>query len=676
MNGSSSLRAALVVLLLAAACSAPPPRSVAPPRLPEASKADGAEVDQRALLLLMVDRQQYEPVTLEAMLDASPTVRKALAAALGRIGDPRGRTLLQGLLVDSEVEVRREAAFMLGVLGAKEAERSLIVASVDDDPEVGQLAVEALGKLEAPLGEVRRALGALDPADARRRLAPSLFRFPGVETIEAARDLLAVADPELRSGAAYALSRVTPPEGRALLRRLVADPDAQIRAWAARGLGESGELVDLARLKPLLVPSDPSPTIQALFAGARLLGRVDALPPLDWGDAIARLTGSSNPGIRGAAIQVAGTFLPHPGLEETLRGALASGDLRSRELALQALTAGGVPDLAALAAEAAASPERILRAAAAGAAGVAGDLDLLDRLRRDREAQVRAAAVSAAVAAGDRAPAFAALDDPDPVVRATALDLLGDEPALGADRIAERIDAARADGAQNDVRLTGIRLLVVRAQADGARERTQVLEALERLAGDRDYLVRRAAADGLAELGVSRPAIGAATESRDLAAYREILLRTERPRRVVFETERGRLDVELACPQAPLTCLSFLQLAEQGYFDGIAFHRVVPDFVVQGGDPRGDGWGGPGYAIRDEINRLRYRRGAIGMALSGPDTGGSQFFFTLSPQWRLDGGYTVFGRVVGGDAVLDRIVQGDRMIRVREAGPGGTGGLR
>jgi cyclophilin family peptidyl-prolyl cis-trans isomerase len=124
--------------------------------------------------------------------------------------------------------------------------------------------------------------------------------------------------------------------------------------------------------------------------------------------------------------------------------------------------------------------------------------------------------------------------------------------------------------------------------------------------------------------------------------------------------------MRLDCPQAPLTCLSFLQLAAQGYFDGLAFHRVVPDFVVQTGDPRGDGWGGPGFALRDEINRLRFVRGAVGMALSGPDTGGSQFFVTLSPQPHLDGGYTVFGQVVGDLAVLAEIRQGDEVLTVKE----------
>ena len=109
---------------------------------------------------------------------------------------------------------------------------------------------------------------------------------------------------------------------------------------------------------------------------------------------------------------------------------------------------------------------------------------------------------------------------------------------------------------------------------------------------------------------------------------------------------------------------NFLRLVDRRFFDGSRWHRVVPNFVIQDGDPRGDGNGGPGWVIRDEIDRRRYDRGAVGMALSGPDTGGSQFFVTHSPQPHLDGGYTVFGQVVQGTDVLDQIVQGDRIRRI------------
>jgi len=116
---------------------------------------------------------------------------------------------------------------------------------------------------------------------------------------------------------------------------------------------------------------------------------------------------------------------------------------------------------------------------------------------------------------------------------------------------------------------------------------------------------------------------------------------------------------------APLTSDNFITLARRGYFDGLTFHRVVPDFVVQGGDPRGDGEGGPGYTIRDELNQEPYLRGTVGMALAWRDTGGSQFFITHGPQPHLDARYTVFGRVVAGLEVVDAITQWDVVRRIR-----------
>ncbi len=130
---------------------------------------------------------------------------------------------------------------------------------------------------------------------------------------------------------------------------------------------------------------------------------------------------------------------------------------------------------------------------------------------------------------------------------------------------------------------------------------------------------------------------------------------------VTIETDRGTLVVELLPLEAPLTVAAFLSLLDRRYFDGSRWHRVVPNFVVQDGDPRGDGWGGPGFVLRDEVNPTRYETGTMGMALSGPDTGGSQFFLTQSSQPHLDGTYTVFGRVTSGFDVLGAIAQGDRI---------------
>jgi cyclophilin family peptidyl-prolyl cis-trans isomerase len=132
-----------------------------------------------------------------------------------------------------------------------------------------------------------------------------------------------------------------------------------------------------------------------------------------------------------------------------------------------------------------------------------------------------------------------------------------------------------------------------------------------------------------------------------------------------IDTDRGTIQIEFAVLDAPLTVDNFITLARKGFFDGVAIHRVVPDFVVQAGDPRGDGEGGPGYAIRDELNERPYLRGTLGMALDWADTGGSQFFIAASPQPHLDGKYTAFGRVISGMEIVDQIQQWDVIRRVR-----------
>ena len=125
------------------------------------------------------------------------------------------------------------------------------------------------------------------------------------------------------------------------------------------------------------------------------------------------------------------------------------------------------------------------------------------------------------------------------------------------------------------------------------------------------------------------------------------------------------IQIELAVLDAPRAVANFISLARRHFLGATPFHRVVPDFVVQDGDPRGDGEGGPGYTIRDEINERPYLRGTVGMALDWEDTGGSQFFITHSPQPHLDGRYTVFGRVIAGMEVVDRLQQWDQIRTVR-----------
>jgi peptidyl-prolyl cis-trans isomerase B (cyclophilin B) len=135
---------------------------------------------------------------------------------------------------------------------------------------------------------------------------------------------------------------------------------------------------------------------------------------------------------------------------------------------------------------------------------------------------------------------------------------------------------------------------------------------------------------------------------------------------VTIETTRGTIELEFYPQHAPKTVNNFVFLAKEGFYDGVTFHRVIRNFMIQGGDPTGTGSGGPGYRFEDEFkgNPLVHERGVMSMANAGPNTNGSQFFITHLPQPHLNGKHTVFGKVVKGLEVVDAIQQGDRMERV------------
>lgn len=138
-------------------------------------------------------------------------------------------------------------------------------------------------------------------------------------------------------------------------------------------------------------------------------------------------------------------------------------------------------------------------------------------------------------------------------------------------------------------------------------------------------------------------------------------IKTDRTYSVTMKTGKGDIVLELYPEHAPVTVNNFLFLARDGFYDGVTFHRVISDFMIQGGDPTGTGAGGPGYKFEDELtdNPLRHITGALSMANAGPATNGSQFFITHRPQPHLDGRHTVFGKVTEGQNVVDAIRQGD-----------------
>ncbi len=144
----------------------------------------------------------------------------------------------------------------------------------------------------------------------------------------------------------------------------------------------------------------------------------------------------------------------------------------------------------------------------------------------------------------------------------------------------------------------------------------------------------------------------------------EMVIDTKKKYTATMITQRGDLVLELFTADAPKTVNNFVFLAREGFYDDITFHRVIPGFVVQGGDPTGTGSGGPGYRFADEFSKKKHSTGSLSMANAGPNTNGSQFFICYEPQPHLDGHHSVFGQLTSGMDIMHQIKQGDKLIKV------------
>ena len=282
-----------------------------------------------------------------------------------------------------------------------------------------------------------------------------------------------------------------------------------------------------------------------------------------------------------------------------------------------------------------------------------------------------------------------ALLNKDVFIRATAAELLGELPA--SEENTEALQTAFEKSLQTDKHDNDAQLAIMDALFKLDKKATFAI--LRGSLQNPDYLARKKALDLLKDKDAwkvipdseMKSLVESAATGKNTvrpydpksgtklgqvlnsdADYHRAAARQNGSVRAILTTQKGTFTIDLLPEDAPLTVDNFIKLARSKYFDGLEVHRVVPNFVMQDGDPRGDGNGGPGWSIRCEMNMVPYERGAVGMALSGKDTGGSQWFVTHSPQPHLDGGYTVFGRVnETGMKVVDNIVRGDKIMSVR-----------
>jgi cyclophilin family peptidyl-prolyl cis-trans isomerase/HEAT repeat protein len=275
------------------------------------------------------------------------------------------------------------------------------------------------------------------------------------------------------------------------------------------------------------------------------------------------------------------------------------------------------------------------------------------------------------------------LKNSDVFIRATAAELIADLPP-SAENI-EALNRAFDYSLTNDKEYNDAQLSILDALQKQGAPRGALLLALK----ESDYLVRQKAMQIIKTNNLTKDDAAlkiqyeeAEKKLKTLQPFNDssrsklgVILNTNadytravsrKNARAILTTDKGTFTIEFLPEDAPLTVDNFIKLAKANYFNGLMIHRVVPNFVMQDGDPRGDGNGGPGWQIRCELNMQDYERGAVGMALSGKDTGGSQWFVTHSPQPHLDGGYTVFGKVNETDMkVVDNLVRGDKILSVK-----------
>lgn len=665
--------------------------AVAPVQLLTAQ--DPALVEALAPILMTEDRRDLNPAILAPALEHPEVrVRRAAVLALGRIGVPDGVMFLIPRLQDLEPTLLADVFFAMGILRDQRAVGPIMARlnSADSlDAAALQEAAIALARIGGPaaIAAINEVIGGgggqLSRARREGMLLPAMlesWRLGPDAPVSALLRYIEDQDTDRRWRAIFTLGRIQAPSAADRVLQAARDRVALIRETALKNL--TRRYADSTGLDHATVINELRRAINDQEAGVRInaLGALATFKDSASVDRVAPLLNDPDHNVRVAA---AGALAAGGGSEAVT--ALASVfTMRGNNWALEraALDALAQTDTAVFNQHLA--PWLVADDPLSRMVG----LQLLARTRpgsdesfrrgmSDRDPRVRAAALGAWANAGPThretaaEAARSALRDSDPLVRRAAISALAPANNPGD------IDLMAAAWGQADV---DSREAIIIALGTLAREQPELIATLasptRRVLLDRpaDASLRALAARVFPALGARWAPIYPVETGRTLEDYRGIVrtfvLAQDNPRLIIDVEGRGNITIELFPREAPLTVANFLQLVGRGYFDGNRWHRVVPNFVVQDGDRTGLGNGGPGWAIRDEINRRQYDIPMLGMALSGPNSGGSQWFINLSPQPHLNGQYTIFGRVTGTYGPLKRVLQGDLIRTIRLAGQG------
>ena len=671
-----------------------------------------AQIRARAALAVgRIGDERSIPALADLLDKDSDTVREMAAFAVGEIESAKGADIILKTLENEKnsAAVRARSLEAAGKIGA-----AIATADKKKSDELGEAILEAI--------EFERSQAKPDKQLILLGLTAILRTRPAKGDFIASK-FLTSPDAQIRADAANTLARLRAKSyNEALRAMLLADDDAAARANAARVLGIAEDKTALTLLiKSAAEDGDSRVRVSAIRSLGSLKDKKAVVPLLDYGNKLLDAYASAkvknaNPPQKNELLEIAttlGRLLPNSNDEsalEFLRNFRALDKFQSPETEI---------------AFARVAPEKYLtefktknngyadwRIASAYAQGLS-DLATLENV----SLKLRAAETLTSYAGGmvtgvktayqgemtkalpDLIRALAAFkpdnldeilrsmfENPDIFVRAATAEIIGERPLTEENfKALERafVKALLADNDYNDAQLAIMDALF---KLDRQKSTGNLLVALN----SKDYIVRKKAFELLRTKDLEKDSPGIPTmlevasgkgQERVLpygygsrlgqilnaqADYTRAVSRKNGQVKAVVTTEKGAFTIDFFPEDAPLAVDNFVKLARAGYYNNVSIHRVVPNFVMQDGDPRGDGNGGPGWQIRCEINRIPYERGAVGMALSGKDTGGSQWFVTHSQQPHLDGGYTVFGRVNESDMkIVDSLARGDKILSVK-----------
>jgi len=670
--------ASLGALWIALGCSAPP----------ESFAGDGWGrpsddlLDHPTLQEVVGAQIRRDAPALVAYLGSEdPAVRARAAFALGSVQDLNARAALLEVLDDPDPQVRADAAFAIGQMSDTTGTRVLVDRLREEtDPNARVQLIQAAGKAggrEVATLFMRRDIEESELATFALALARLGNR--GVNNALAVERLLGLidhSDPTVRRNAAFYFGRSASPSFWSpvvprLRERLAAlGPSDPAAMWVLRALAKLNNPIDTETGVTWLREATDWRT---RHAAANLLMNRQAN-----GAVVTALMGALSD-TSSHVRQAAAAGIAHRSRRLTeehglfLRTWIAQheDDLKTVGALLPAWV--GLDAMSVLDWGDRFPPESPQRAVALEALGVLPGLEIVEREfsaaggggptasvgLRALENRIPAANAERLQRIFDIAESVIMSDDPSKVQLGSAL--------LSNSRLAPLGSIQALGTALAQPRDEGVTRTLYRALA--AMNDPAALPLLESGLRSQDAEVQEIAALGLEAQASEVPPYQPVTRPVPAVDWQRLSELGRHPQ-VVFETLRGPIVIELDTEQAPLTAQTFVDLVQAGALDGVPFHRVVPAFMVQGGDVMsGDGFGWPPRTIRSEFTRLPFDQGVLGMASSGKDTEGSQFFVTHLVTPHLDGGYTSFGRVVSGQDVLDQIVRGDELVRARLTPP-------